>query len=233
MLKAVIFDLDNTLYSYDDAHAVAWRAVTDCAGRELGLSPERFAALHERASAELERRCGKCAAVHNRLLRYQVLLEQAGLPFARASGLAKLYWTTFIDAARAYPDAADTLRRLREMGLAIGIGTNMTADWQYEKLERMGLMPCVDFIVTSEEVSAEKPDARFFTACAEKAGCTAGECLFVGDSLNGDVLGALGAGMPAAWLRLKGDAEPPEGATVLASLGELPDIISTKQPEGA
>ena len=38
MLLAVLFDLDNTLYSYDEAHAAAWSALTDYAREQLSLS---------------------------------------------------------------------------------------------------------------------------------------------------------------------------------------------------
>ena len=42
-LKAVVFDLDNTLYDYDAAHAPAFEALTRFACREFGLTPEEFA----------------------------------------------------------------------------------------------------------------------------------------------------------------------------------------------
>ena len=74
------------------------------------------------------------------------------------------------EATRGAPGAAEALDGLKAMGLAEGIGTNMTADYQFAKLERLGLMERVDFLVTSEEAGAEKPDPRLFALCAEKAG---------------------------------------------------------------
>lgn len=120
------------------------------------------------------------------------------------------------------------------MGLVIGIGTNMTAYVQYLKLEKLGLMPYVDFMVTSEEAGAEKPDRRLFDLCVGKAGCGAEECAFVGDSLRGDALGALEAGMRAFWLCMRPPSgEAPPGAIVLRSLAQLPERIASLQPEGA
>lgn len=230
MLRAVLFDLDNTLYDYDAAHAAAWRALTAYAGDVLGLSPERFDALHrEAARAQAERAGGPCAALHNRLIRCQLLLEAAGLPFSRAPEMAARYWSALLDAARPDPGAAGTLARLRATGLAVGVGTNMTADYQFAKLERLGLMPLVDFLVTSEEVGAEKPDRRLFDACARKAGCPSQACAFVGDGLQGDVLGALGAGMRAVWFRPDpADPRPaPPGAARIRALDELPGLLAT------
>ena len=93
-LKAVVFDLDNTLYDYDAAHAPAFEALTRFACREFGLTPEEFADRHRAAMRELARRCGaNCAAVHNRLIRYQVLLEALGRPIGYAPGMSRLYWS--------------------------------------------------------------------------------------------------------------------------------------------
>jgi len=227
-IRAVVFDLDNTLYDYDAAHAPAFRALTDYACRRFDLTPEAFVQRHRAAERELARRCGpNCAAVHNRLIRYQVLLEGLNRPIGDAPEMSRLYWSTLLNAMKPYPGAVQTLARLRAMGLAVGVGTNMTADNQYEKLMRIGAMEQVDFLVTSEEVSAEKPDKRLFDACAAKAGCEPGRCLFVGDSLEKDVRGALAAGMRAAWFR-PGDAPDPDmaGVWTLRALPELIDRIA-------
>ena len=229
MLKAVIFDIDNTLYNYDAAHAPAFAAVTEYARRELGIPAEAFPGLHAQAQRTLIERCGvNCAASHNRLIRYQVLLEARKLPLRHAPVMDALYWSTLMDAMVANPGAVEAMAALHGRGLAIGIGTNMTADWQVEKLRRLGAIDHVDFIVTSEEVTAEKPDRKLFDICAAKAGCAPGECAFVGDNLEADVLGAIAAGMRGVWLRRPNqpDRDIPGGAS-LTSLEGLPELIET------
>lgn len=226
-MKAVIFDIDNTLYSYDDAHAPAYRALQEYARAAFDLAPDDFDALHSRASRLLEERAGRCAAIHNRLIRYQLILEDIGRSIEHAPAMADCYWSTFLDHVRPFEGLAQVLDRLKAMGMVVGIGTNMTADRQYDKLERLDIFRDVDFMVTSEEVSAEKPDVRLFRACAAKAGCEAGECVFIGDSLKGDVLGAINAGMKAVWLCPSGQAvDLPEAARAIGSLCELPDLLA-------
>ena len=105
------------------------------------------------------------------------------------------------------------MQKLKESGVRMGIGTNMTAYIQYRKLERLGLSAYPDWIVTSEEAGAEKPDRRFFDLCIQKSGCAPEECLFVGDHPQGDAKGSLAAGMHALLYGAHG-AECPEAISV-------------------
>jgi len=226
MIHSVIFDLDNTLYDFSTAHAAALNRLYAYARGNLGLSPEDFGHLHARAFNRMKARLGNSAATHNRLIRFQLMLEDAGKPVAHAPEMAELYWSTLLDRMRPMPGAMDAMARLRFMGLSVGIGSNMTADWQFAKLKRLGLMAYVDFIVTSEEAGAEKPDPRLFALCAEKAGRSPAECAFVGDSLEGDALGARDAGMTALWFNpAPGDADVPQGVTRVRTLEEIPALI--------
>lgn len=223
MLRAVIFDIDGTLYDYDAAHARAFAALTAYACDAFGLAPERFEALHHEADLLLKQRVGgPCAAVHNRLIRYQLMLERIGQPIRFAPVLDRLYWDTLLLWMKPSPGLHHAFNSIQSRGLTLGIGTNMTADRQYAKLERLGVLHQVDFMVTSEEAGAEKPDRRLFDLCAEKAKCPPAECAFVGDSLKGDALGAKAAGMRPIWLH-RGAAE--WDFPTLPSLEALPDLL--------
>ena len=203
--KAVIFDLDNTLYDYDTAHEAAFLALCAYARTTLALPETDFRAVyHEVMKEQIERAGGEYAVIHNRVIRFQMILERLGKPILYAPEMSDLYWSVFLDACRPVPGVRETLDALRGQ-YVLGVGTNMTADYQFRKLQKLRLLDCIDFLVSSEEVSAEKPDRRLFDACARKAGCAARECVFVGDSLSHDVRGALRAGMCAVWL------SPPSG----------------------
>ena len=91
------------------------------------------------------------------------------------------------------------MQKLKELGIRIGIGTDMTAHIQYRRLEFLNLSPYIDFIVTSEEAGVEKPTPHLFELCVEKAGVPAGECAFIGDNLTKDVKGAWDNGLKGIW----------------------------------
>ena len=101
----------------------------------------------------------------------------------------------------------------------------MTAAVQFEKLIRLKLLSYIDFMVCSEEAGAEKPDKVFFDLCLKKVGCASKECLFVGDSLKKDVLGARNAGMQAVWFRPQGK-EPEQNIYQIRNMKELISFLS-------
>lgn len=200
MIKAVLFDIDNTLYSYDQAHAFGWEALCAYAKAHLAMDEETLDRSLKHAAQTVKTRLdADCAALHDRTLRCQVMLEQNGLPLYHAAAMGELYWDTLIRSSRPAPGIMDCLPKLKEAGYILGIGTDMTIEYQLKKLEKLQILPFFDFIVSSEEVNVEKPHRKLFLTCAAKAGVSPEECLFIGDSLKKDVLGAKNAGMKALW----------------------------------
>ena len=230
-LKAIIFDLDNTLYNYDAAHETAFRILSGYAQIALGLSETGFRAVYDSVMEEQTTRSGGAyAAIHNRMIRFQMILERLKKPILYAPQMSDLYWGVFLDACRPIPGVRETLEALRE-NYVVGVGTNMTADYQFRKLQKLGLLELIDFLVSSEEVSVEKPEKRLFDVCAEKAGCAAAECVFVGDSLSHDAQGALNAGMSAVWLSPAPGKPAPDGVFTIASAPELPGLLKRLSQE--
>lgn len=200
MIKAVLFDIDNTLYSYDDAHAFGWDALCAYAKDHLGMDEETLTGSLKHAADTVKARLGAdCAALHDRTLRCQVMLEQNSLSLHHAATMGELYWDTLIRSAKPTPGIMACLPKLKEAGFVLGIGTDMTIEYQLKKLEKLQMLPFFDFIVSSEEVNVEKPHEKLFRTCAVKAGVSPEECLFIGDSLKKDVMGAKNAGMEAMW----------------------------------
>lgn len=190
------------------------------------MSRPLFEELHQRTEHELRTYMGEVAALHNRCIRYQIMLENQGLPlYPHVLNMNGIYWDALLAAAVPSAGVTDAIRILKEKGIRIGIGTDMTARIQFKKLEVLGLLLYVDFLVSSEEAGAEKPEASFFARCVEKSGCRAEECLFVGDSMRKDVQGAMDAGLQAAWYR----PDKPENQThvlQIMDMLQLPEVLS-------
>ncbi len=105
---------------------------------------------------------------------------------------------------RMFEDVSDVLNNLAGRGAQMGVISNGSAEQQTSKLRRMGLIQYFDPIVISESVGVSKPDRSIFETAAGRMGRNAGDCIHVGDSLEGDVAGALAAGMRAIWVNRSG-----------------------------
>lgn len=201
MIKAVFFDIDNTVCNYDKADAVAMEQLMGFGKKEFFLDAKKMQYLLTKAQAMLVDRLGTgTAAIHNRLIRFQCFLELLQYPdFTKALQMEQIYWGTFLEAMAPEPGLIELLSALRQAGIQIGIGSDQNSHIQYKKLEKLGIISYFSRIVTSEEAGAEKPAAEFFALCVEKAGCLAEECVFIGDNLRKDVAGALQNGLYGVW----------------------------------
>jgi putative hydrolase of the HAD superfamily len=131
-----------------------------------------------------------------------------------------------------YPDARPALLRARAGGVRIIVVSNWDVSLA-DVLERIGLAPLVDGVVTSAAVGAAKPAPAIFAHALSLAGVSAEQARHVGDSLEEDVAGAQACGIPAVLLRRDGDTPPTpasprpsltaagDGVSIIASLAEL------------
>ena len=223
--KAVIFDLDGTLYDYQKADGAGVDAVNRYAAEHFGLTEEETKRGVREAMAEANARIGqKTASTHNRLIRYQVFCELHGYPvWPHALHMAYAYWNTFLENMDLDPDVPALFAALKKAGVQTGLGTNMTSYIQYRKLEVLGIAGKFDFVVMSEEAGLEKPDPAFFALCAAKAGAEPQQCIFIGDNHPMDYLGAKNAGMYGIWRRL--DRRIPEGTPEEETVGDYRSCI--------
>lgn len=98
MVKAFFFDLDDTLYDYTTADILAKEAVREYCLQNLSISGAVYDRQLAKAYVVAEERIGReCAAVHNRLIRYQCMLEMLKKPlFPHAYKMYRLYWDTLM-----------------------------------------------------------------------------------------------------------------------------------------
>lgn len=123
-----------------------------------------------------------------------------------------------------FADVLPALRGLRRQGLGMVVVSNWDVSL-HSVLERAGVAPCVDAVLTSAEVGVRKPAAAIFDRALALAGVAAAGARHVGDSIEEDVSGALGAGIKPILLRRDGGPGPP-GVATISSLLELPEMLA-------
>ena len=93
-----------------------------------------------------------------------------------------------------FDDVLSTLEALKQQKLILGLLTNATKD-TISVHHKLGLEPYLNFVVTSEEVGADKPKLPIFRTALDRAGVNASEATYIGDQYEIDVVGARGAGI--------------------------------------
>lgn len=201
MIKTIIFDIDQTLYNYNDCHSIALKTIDDyCADNQI-LPPGELSRLWKIVFEEVMDRLGfDNANSHDTMLRIQTILEKKGVnPLPVALKIHHLYWDTVLENMKLYEWVLPFFKEVKKLGLCCGIATDLTVEIQFKKLIKLGITDQFDFIVTSEEANSEKPHAGIFEMCLQKANCTAQECFMIGDNWNKDIIGAQNMGMSFAW----------------------------------
>jgi len=98
-----------------------------------------------------------------------------------------------------YPDAEETLLRLKGLGYKFGLICN--TQWRFLPERRREVQPFFDVITLSYEHGYVKPHPSIFHTTLMKLDVKPEKCLHVGDDPYADVWGAKKAGMKAAYIR--------------------------------
>lgn len=206
MIQAILFDLDDTLYtSFDRLNAAGYDAVGVWVERELGIPAADFREQAVAARRYYHTILHAEPESHDRVVQMQRALEVFGInPIRYAQPLHEIYWQTLMDGMELRPGTPELLDELHGLGLKTCVCTNMMADKQMEKLVRLGLADRFDAFVASEEAGRDKPGPRIFELCLEKCGCAPQEAVMVGDNRDHDIGGALALGLHGIWLNWTG-----------------------------
>lgn len=201
-VRAVLFDLDDTLVDHSHATLMATRAAV---ALERALADASFDAVVAQSQILLERFHPQAVAGHltfeqARVERYRELLRTFGCGCERAEELAAVHLRAYREAERAVPGVKALLDHLRARGITLAIVSNNTRAEQEAKLRRRDLFDHFAEIIVSGDHKVSKPDPRLFTIALDKLGVAAKSCVHVGDSWDIDVCGAVAAGIRPVWL---------------------------------
>lgn len=221
--KAVLFDLDGTLVdSAPDIHEALNETLAS-----YGEPPFTLEAVTAMIGAGVPRLIERAYAA----------LDQAIDPATRdrvAARYIALYAPRATRLTTLNAGASETVRRLGEAGLRLGVVTNKPGAETEAILAHFGLRDLMDVVVGGDAGPARKPAPDLLLLAAARLGIEARDIVFVGDSEN-DVAAADAAGMPVFAVRggyTTRGADALGAARVLDRLDALPDALGIAPTAG-
>ncbi|CAM4520605.1 HAD family hydrolase [Paenibacillus typhae] len=204
---AVFFDLDDTLYD----HLVPFReAVCEVLAPDEGSLDYAELFYTVRHHSDLlwpKYLSGELELEETRVLRLELAFAEYGIALSReqaervqAAYIGRQYTIEMIDGVE------EQIRRFLALGHKVGVITNGPKEHQTNKLRGLGIDKLIpaEMIFISDAVGLAKPDPAIFRHVNEATGTTPDNSLYVGDTWDNDVVGALSAGWKVCWYNPRG-----------------------------
>jgi phosphoglycolate phosphatase len=182
VIKAVLLDLDGTLLDTAPDLAAAANAML----AEQGLRPLPASEVRDfigRGITHLVERCLQAAGLPLPCARLESALRSFGAHYARLNG----------HASRPFPGVPEALDRMRAASLRLACVTNKESAFTAPLLDKTGLAPYFDAVVTADQVAARKPHPGPILHACKALAVAPPEAAVIGDSAN-DAQAARAAG---------------------------------------
>ncbi len=218
MLRAILFDLDDTLYDEGEYVASGFRAVAAAIAQQYGQQAED---IFQTLQSVLQR--------NGRGRVFDATLENYGITPTpeTVSALVQAYREHLPDI-RPFPDVEDSLSALAAK-YRLALVTDGLPIMQRRKVLALGMAQRVGHIVYCWEHQAPKPDVTGFQLALNALGVTASEAVVVGDRPDHDLAAAQVLGCAAVRIRrgryAQVDSHPYKQIAELADLQTLPEVL--------
>ena len=195
MIKAIIFDLDNTLIDFMRIKKLSVEAAVTAmisAGLDMGKEEATrvLFSLYDKYGIEYQQIFQEFLSRVNKEIDYRILA--AGIVAYRKlqSGLLE-----------PYPKVIPTLMRLKEKGLKLAILSDAPRLKAWIRLSEMRMADFFDVVIAFEDTGQTKPSKAPFQKVLAELKFSANECLMIGDWPERDIEGAKGAGISTVFAR--------------------------------
>ena len=230
MIKAILFDIDDTLFP-TTAFALEARKAAVKAMVAAGLDFSEDVVFDELLEVIAEFSSNYSHHFNKLIERLDPKHERSGNhDLIIAAGVSAYHYTKFRSLA-PFGDVPRTLRAAREKGLIVGVLSHGWTSKQAEKLVRLGLAHFFDpnAIFISEQIGINKPNPKLYARACDKLGLKPTEVMYVGDNPAHDVVPAKTLGITTVWARRASrwntNAEAVDADYMITDFDQLVEII--------
>lgn len=152
-------------------------------------------------------------------LVFAAKLLKLDVPSIHHSRLMDAYWEI-----RSWPEAAAALRTLKDAGIHLTFVSNMTEAMLETGIRNSRLERVFDHVLSTDRVSASKPDARAYQMAIDAFGLKREEIMFAAFA-GWDAAGAQGFRYPTFWVNRQNQPAEELGLTADYSGTTLDDLV--------
>ena len=185
-IRALIFDMDGTLYESDALDAQYVEAVDGYIAERLGLSRKEARERFNAKRAELQKQLGHAPTTTGTMAALGFDLDE---------------WIAWRDARLRPEDALDRDERLRSFLRklkrchVLAVVTNNSMEMARRTLAAIGIEDLFPHVFTIQDMGLIKPDPEIYRRAAEAIGAPPEQCLSIGDRPAIDLEPAAAVGM--------------------------------------
>ncbi len=197
MIKALFFDIDDTILDYDLCAVYTVRRACET----LGVPYSRAVQTEYRTVDDelwARQKLGELTIPQVLELRNAHMMEYLGL--TDGMSFQEAFIAAFAESCDLVDGAEAVLKTTKERGLPVYSASNGFLEVQTNRLKKAGVLQYFDKLFVSETIGCEKPDIGFFEHCLRETGYAPHEVLMIGDSVTADIKGALNAGWNVCYL---------------------------------
>ncbi|MFF4329336.1 HAD family hydrolase [Streptomyces sp. NPDC001591] len=235
-IRAVLWDIDDTLFDYTgaDTAGLARHLREEGLGERYGSPAEALALWRRYTQRHWDRfSAGEVTFQGQRQDRVRDFLGRPALSADEADAWFERYVAHYRAAWALFPDVLPVLDALAGR-YRHGVLSNSSVASQDPKLRHLGLRDRFEVLVCAAELGVSKPETAAFLAACAQLGLPPREVAYVGDQPEIDARGARDAGLTAVWLDRDGGRGPgPGGVHRIEGLEHLPALLAGDTRFGA
>lgn len=226
MIKAILFDLDNTLIDFLTFKKITAKAAAAAMVKQ-GLPLNEIQAY------------GKIFSVYDEKgIEYQKTFYEVIRPFDLDPNEAEriqqaaivAYLEKKFEVLRAYPSVKRILGILRK-DYVLGVVTDAPRNKSWQRLVITGLEKEFDMVVTHNDTMEYKPNPNPFFLALKKLNLLSPACLFVGDNPDRDIIGAKKVGMKTCWAKYGSMKKTSDADYEIEKFDEIIEILESIKKE--